>query len=365
MERLAIDITGPWTKSKNGNLWILTAIDTFTKYAWAFAIRNHEAQTVARFLVERIFTEFGMPKQILSDRGREFESTLMKELCDQMGIDKVKTTSYKPSTNGCVERFHGTLNSLIAKVVQENQRDWDMHLPYVMSAYRSTEHRSTGFSPNQMMFGREASLPLSLAYDAMDDESNTAHQSPVEFVKDRVDKYRSNYSIARKKLRRLAEYNKRNHDVRSKKLHLEVGEFVWQYIPRHRVGRSHKWEKFYRGPFMVIKILSPVLFLLQKSRKATPFASHIDKLKPYAGKPVEKWAIEKYTTSNTANPSPAMDSLAAVTIDDAIHNNDDNRSTMHDKLAAGPAKLTHTQKRKDPTVVDELCDGIQARQPTA
>ena len=343
MERLAIDITGPWPKSKNGNLWILTAIDTFTKYAWAFAIRNHEAQTVARFLVERVFTEYGMPKQILSDRGREFESNLMSELCQQMGIDKVRTTSYKPSTNGVVERFHGTLNSLIAKVVSENQRDWDMHLPYVMSAYRSTEHRSTGFSPNQMMFGREASLPLSLAYDAMEDESNTASQSPVEFVKDRVDKYRKNYAIARKKLRKLAEYNKKNHDVRSKKIHLEVGEFVWQYIPRHRVGRSHKWEKFYRGPFMIIKVLSPVLFLLQKSKKSTPFPSHIDKLKAYAGKPLEQWSMDKSINNDLGNPSIAMDKNSAINNNDAI-----------------PRSNGKAPKRKNPIATDELCDGVQA-----
>ena len=79
----------------------------------------------------------------------------MAELCKAYQIEKIRTTGYKPSTNGGVERFHRTLNSMLGKVVDESQKDWDRRLPQVMSAYNATVQQSTGFSPNFLVYGRE------------------------------------------------------------------------------------------------------------------------------------------------------------------------------------------------------------------
>ena len=98
-ERLAIDVTGPHPKSRNGFVYIVTVLDLFSKWAFAFPVRNHEATTVAHLLVDKVFSVFGIPMQLLSDRGPEFESSLMRELCQAMEIDKLRTTAYKPSTN--------------------------------------------------------------------------------------------------------------------------------------------------------------------------------------------------------------------------------------------------------------------------
>ena len=159
-ERIGVDITGPHPKSRNGYKYILTVTDYFSKWADAFPIRNQEATTVARVLVDRVFSYMGMPIQILTDRGSNFESQLFEELLRCIHVDHVRTTAYKPSTNGQVERFHRTLNSILGKVVAENQRDWDVHLPYAVAAYRATIHESTGYSPNYLMYGHEVRAPL-------------------------------------------------------------------------------------------------------------------------------------------------------------------------------------------------------------
>jgi len=111
-------------------------------------VRDHEATTVARLLVDKIFVQFSAPRQLLSDRGAEFEGKLIRELCEVMGIDKLRTTSYHASFNGSIERFHRTLNSVLGIVVSDNQRDWDEHVSYAVGAYRATKHSATGFSPN-------------------------------------------------------------------------------------------------------------------------------------------------------------------------------------------------------------------------
>jgi transposase InsO family protein len=130
-------------------------MDHFMKWSEVFAVKEHTAQTVARLLCERVFSRFEMPRQLLSDRGPEFESRLFSEICSWMGIQKIRTTAYKPSTNGMVERFHRTLNAMIGKVVAANQRDWDERLQTVVAAYRASVHEATGYTPNLLMLNRE------------------------------------------------------------------------------------------------------------------------------------------------------------------------------------------------------------------
>ena len=95
-----------------------------------------------------VFSRYGAPRQLLTDRGPEFESELFAQLLKWMEVDKLLTTAYKTSTNGVVEHFHGTLNSMLGKVVNETQRDWDEKLPMVLAAYRASVHQYTGYSPN-------------------------------------------------------------------------------------------------------------------------------------------------------------------------------------------------------------------------
>ena len=108
-ERVSINITGPHPRSVRGHVFLLKVMDHFTKWAEAIPLRNHTAATVARVLMLNVFSRFGVPLQLLSDRGSEFESVLFNELCQWMGIDKIRTTAYRPSTNGMVERYHSCL----------------------------------------------------------------------------------------------------------------------------------------------------------------------------------------------------------------------------------------------------------------
>ena len=131
----------PHPKSDRIHLWILTCMDSWTKWTEAYPLRNKEAETVAKVLVEQAFTRFGVPLSILSDQGKEVDGRIMREVCRLFGIEKLRSTPYKPSTNQ-VERFHRTMNSILAKTVTEHQRDWDMRLPYAVAAYRVS--RCTG-----------------------------------------------------------------------------------------------------------------------------------------------------------------------------------------------------------------------------
>jgi len=279
-ERLGVDITGPHPKSRNGYIYMLTVTDYFTKWADAFPIRNQEATTVAKVLVDRVFSYMGMPVQILTDRGSNFESQLFGELLRRLHIDRVRTTAYKPSTNGQVERFHRTLNSILGKVVSENQRDWDTHIPYAVAAYRATIHESTGYSPNFLMFGHEVRAPLDVVM-GLPVHGNASGIAVDDFVQTKVDRMRAAYRSVRDNLQKAAERQKQYYDLRVKPASHAPGDLVWLWNARRKQGRTPKWQRCYTGPYKVVEQIGPVNYRIQRSARSKSFVVHVDKLQPY------------------------------------------------------------------------------------
>ena len=280
-ERVGIDVTGPHPTSSKGNVYILTVIDHFTKWAEMFPMRNQEARTVAKILFDKIICVHGCPLQILSDQGTNFESRLFKELCTLMSIDKIRTTPYKPSTNGNVERLHATMHSMIAKLVSGNQRDWDEKLPVVAFAYRTSVQETTRFTPFFLMFGREARVPADLVYGA----TPRPDENPdiPEFVKNKLEDLREAYSLTREHLQLAANRRKHRYDLRTRPRSFSVDSWVWVFVPRRTTGRYTKWQSRYEGPFQVKRQLGPVTYLVQRTPRHRPWTVHVDKMKPCHG----------------------------------------------------------------------------------
>ena len=135
MDRVATDILGPFPVSDRGNRYVLLVCDQFTKWTEAYAIPDYKAHTVAAKLVDEFFSRFGPSLELHSDQGSTYESVLFKEVCKLLDIHKTRTTPFHPSSNGMVERFNRTLLDMIAMYIDENQKDWDCHLPLLTAAY--------------------------------------------------------------------------------------------------------------------------------------------------------------------------------------------------------------------------------------
>ena len=123
---------------------------------------NYEASTVAEILVEHFFSRFGVPVELHSDQGREFESRVFQECCKLLGVRKTRTTPLRPQSDGLVERLNQTLVQELATCCQETQGNWDRMLPLMLMAYRSAEHEVTQYTPARLMLGREIRLPVDL-----------------------------------------------------------------------------------------------------------------------------------------------------------------------------------------------------------
>jgi hypothetical protein len=170
-ERIAIDVAGPISQSDQGNRYLLIAMDYFTKWPEAYAIPNQEAATVAEALVTNFFCRFGVPRELHSDQGRNFESRLMQEVLQRLGVRKTRTTPLHPQSDGMVERYIKTVEEHLRKVVASHHRDWDARLPVFLLAYRASTHDTTRLTPANLVFGRELRLPGDLLFGAPPDSA--------------------------------------------------------------------------------------------------------------------------------------------------------------------------------------------------
>ena len=146
---------------------ILVMTDHFTRYALAVVTKDQMAKTVVKVFYKCFIAVFGASAKLLSDRGANFTSTLVKELCSAFGIQKCRTTAYHAQCNGQVERFHQMLFRMIGKLSHDKKAQWEQHLLELLQAYNSTRSVVTGYSPHYLMFGRCPCLPIDYYFPAV------------------------------------------------------------------------------------------------------------------------------------------------------------------------------------------------------
>ena len=121
-----------------------------------------------------IMSRLSIPKEILSDRGSNFLSSVLKETYRFLGISHSRTAAYRPQSNGSVERFHQTLLQMIRKTIVD-KREWDDMLPFLLFACREVPCSTTGFSPFGLIFGKKVRGPLDVLLQEWMSTATTTH----------------------------------------------------------------------------------------------------------------------------------------------------------------------------------------------
>ena len=287
MERVAIDVLGPLPKTEGGNEYILIAQDYFTKWVEAFPLPNQQATTVAEVLVNQFFCRFGVPMELHSDQGRNFESIIFQEICKLLQITKNRTSPYHPESDGMVERFNRTLENGLTMFVNENQTDWDQHIPLFLMAYRTAVHETTKMTPSKMMLGREIRVPVDLWGGKPEEE--IVHRNSTQYAQDFEDKLERVHVIARENLNKSSAAMKRRYDSKVCVSRFDEGAGVWLHCTMRKKGKSPKIMKRWDGPYVVINNLNDVIVRIQRSLRAKPKVVRVNRLKPYHGEELLLW----------------------------------------------------------------------------
>ena len=316
-ERICIDIVGPVQQTERGNQYILTITDHFSKFAKAIPLRQHTAKIVAEELTTKWFDEYGEPMQIHTDQGAEFESLLMKELTQLLGIEKTRTVAFKPSSNGLVERYNKTIVDCIAMAKHEATH-WDLVVGKCVSAYNSTVHATTGFTPNKLWLGREIYHNSDLMLPRKpEDDPPTRDQYVQRWEED----MRLAYRIARETIGRSVQVQKKYYDRAVHLVRYKEGDQVMlkDYTPKIRGHRklADKWA----GPYFILDVLSDINFRVILNEHAKPKVVHHDRLKRYHsrdGAPDVSWILARSRSFKEGGEKPHLPVKESTAVKEAV-----------------------------------------------
>ena len=256
-DRVAVDCLGPFPVSNSGNRYIVVFSDCLTRYPEAFAVPSIDAPTIADLLVNEILPRHGAPRTLFSDRGSNFLSSLVREVCFLMDTKKTYTTSYHPQCDGLVERFNGTLAQSLSHYVSSSQKD--RYLNPVLFGFRISPSEVTGESPFFLLYGRQPRLPMDVSMLPPRDISASIadHRARV------VENIEIAQRIAKENIQRAQQRMKDYHDLHAVPVRFQVGDSVWVYTPRNRKGLSKKLAHNWHGPYRIVQFLSPVHCILR------------------------------------------------------------------------------------------------------
>lgn len=263
---------------------ILVMTDHFTKFAVAIPTPNQKARTVARCLWDNFIVYYGIPERLHTDQGQDFESKLIKELCEVAGIQKCRTTPYHPRGNP-VERFNRTLLGMLGTLEDKQKSKWKDFVKPLVHAYNCTRNDVTGFTPYELMFGRTPRLPVDLAFGLpLREPHHKTHSQYVQGLKKRLDE---SFQIASRNALKTAERNKIRFDKRVIPSALEVGDRV--LVRNVRLRGKHKLsDKWERDIYVVVRRAGelPVYTVKPEGRDGPLRILHRDLLLPCSFLPV-------------------------------------------------------------------------------
>jgi len=288
--RIGIDIKGPLPVTSSGNRYIIVAMDYFTKWPEARAIPNMRAETVAKFIYEEIICRHGVLQEILSDRGMSFVNKIIDELCQNYQTKHRLTSAYRPQTNGMVERFNRTLGECIAKLIQDDNKEWDQFVTAVLLAYRTKRHKTTGRTPFYLIYGKEATLPIDLKIPyklAQDEEDPIMHRLYQLIVEIEEERNKVQQHIEKEQQKQKQVYDKQGISEK-----LKIGDQVLVERTWLKNNFSAKLENKWIGPYYIHDVLKDNVYKLRTLEgKAVKSVIHGNRLKLYHEKRMEPVVI--------------------------------------------------------------------------
>ena len=296
---LSADILGPLPCTKSGKRYVLVVSDLFTKWVEVFSMADQKAETVADCIID-VISRFSVPKTLLTDQGTQFESSLCQYICKKLQIKKLRCTPYHPQTDGVTERFNATLCDGLRQYVNDNQDDWDRWLNIVVSAYRTSVHAATGFSPFRLVYGWSARTPVVSEFDDIDSLKCVSYSQYATELGDRLTLDRN---LALSRIRKAQE-----RTIVESESEFQIGDRVMLRVHAVPRGKSKKLSARYDGPYVITEVSRPDYVIKCGRRCKRVHGSHLKKVDPgvSANVPVSDVMEQPDVTRETAATQPLV-----------------------------------------------------------
>ncbi|MCG8671556.1 MAG: DDE-type integrase/transposase/recombinase, partial [Pseudomonadales bacterium] len=278
---ISVDIFGPLvTDPDTGHRFLLTCIDTFTRWPEAIPVSNITTATLAEKLKEHVFSRYGFPECIQTDQGTNFVSREFEELCKQLGIAHAKTVTFNPKANK-IERQHQTIIRILRAGMAETSARWEKLLGNVLFALRTSVNRVTGMTPHYALHGREARIGLDLLFKNLYENTDGRPPYQMKLVRD----MNAVFTEARKNIQSYLRRERMRYTGKLENIRLNPGDLVWLYTPRPVPGVGRKFQLYWTGPWVILEKVSDVLYRIEPSgnwnQRPVEVVVSIDRMKRY------------------------------------------------------------------------------------
>ena len=305
-ELVSIDICGPLPQTSNGNRYIVSIIDKFTRFCMLVPVADIKTLTVIKAL-QKWINLFGPPKHLLSDNGSQFVSEIFKIYTNTHNIKQHFSTPYYPECNGQIERLHRWIKERLILIsidgglnFIDGQDNWDDYIGIIQHSYNSTPNTMTKFSPNKIIFGYDFQYNINPSTQPI--TSNTT--STKDYIR-----YMNN---TRSIITNTSIFNQQNYDKirlksinksRNKSIEYEIGDLILINVSRRMIGNKSKLTASWHGPHEIIKIISPnKVFQVREIGNPTHVQQiNVNLIKPYKSSPY--LMIINYIEDNPSFPS--------------------------------------------------------------
>lgn len=242
------DVVGPISvKSSGGHQYILTLMECYSKYPFAFALKSTSSVEIVDCLMS-VFCMFGI-FDLYTDRGTCFTSSLNDEIYNRLGIIVKHGAVHHSSSYGLIERLNGTIEKLLKVVLQyeveRERKNWHKYLNYLMWSLRSSVHDSTGFSPHEMLFGHKPQDLLSIIKNNwcnIPDEPPKLKKDYSKYLQDLQTKLKTIAELATKTTDKLQERYVSSYNTQRIPKKFDVGDSVLVLLPMSNNKLLSKWE---------------------------------------------------------------------------------------------------------------------------
>jgi hypothetical protein len=236
-------------------------------------------------MVNGVVARHGVPARLLSDNGGNFSSDIAKSFYQTLGIKKLFGAAYHPQTQGLVERFNGTLIGMLKMHVDEAQADWDVYLPRVLFAYRTSYHEALVDSPFFSLYGRDPTLPMDVAFLNLGNKWKS--NEVARYHRELYQSLRASRHLVERQLVKAQD----RHAMRLEgqvAVNYEVGSPVWIYqFFRARKGenRTKKLAFAWHGPYRVVSKVGENTYRIEiPSHPDKVVPVNVNRLKPFRGR---------------------------------------------------------------------------------
>ena len=260
----------PELPASNGYDNILVIVDKLTKYGMFIPCKTTiNEQETAKLFFDHVVCEYGIPRQIITDRDTRWRGDFWKELCRLMGAERALTTAHHPQADGQSEVLNQGLEIALRAYVGPSRDDWAYWLPALSLSYNSTPHSSSGQTPAYLLRGYTPTTTSSFLRDPDADaglrlDADILHPGTADLA----ERFLAARSEARDAMLLSQAYQQRAYNKGRLIQEFNEGDLVVLNVDslelmRMEKGRGRKLLMKYDGPFEIIRKISPVAYQLR------------------------------------------------------------------------------------------------------